>query len=118
MALENQSRTVWLGEDVVIPYGPIQDGDGNNIDFSGSTITWRLTTKPGGGETVVSKTTGGGITLLAGDETFEVSIADTDLSGQIARVYYHEVQATLSSGSNVQIQAPSRFHLRPSAIKS
>lgn len=116
MALKNQAVEVWVGEDVVLQYGPIKDSSGSNIDFTGATITWRMTTNPGGGTSILTKTTGSGITLISGNTTFEVAIADTDLASVVAKTYYHEVQVTLSSGVKLQLQAPSRFRLQPSAI--
>lgn len=112
MALKNKTVEAWVGEGLVIPYGPFTDKDGATIDFTGYTITHRITTKPGGGDTINSETAA----LVSGNQEFTVTIAAADLSSQTPKVYWHEVQAAPGSGDPWQLQAPSRFILRASAI--
>lgn len=113
MALKNKTVEAWIGEGLVIPYGPITDKNGANISFASTTITHRITTKPGGGDTINSETA----VNVSGDEAFTVTIAASVFPSTLTpKVYYHEVSVNPAAGDPYQLQAPSRFVLHASAI--
>lgn len=116
MAIKNQTREMWMGEDVVIPFSSLTDSNGDAIDFTGAAISWKLTSKLGGGDTLVAKTESAGIAIAVGGASFEVTLDwSADFTNVNPKVYYHECLATLSGGTPIQVLAPSRFIIHASA---
>ena len=88
---------VWQGEDRVFTFGPILDGAGTQIDFTGMTITAAITAKPG----VTSQATPT-CAVVAGGATITVSLTDTQIGGLSAGKHFWEVLAN-NAGATFQI---------------
>lgn len=115
MAIKNQTREMWEGEDITLPFSSLTDSAGNAIDFTGATISWKITSKRGSGDTILERTVGTGITIAVGGASFEVVVDySADIPSATPKVYYHQCQAVLSGGTPIQILAPSRFIIHAS----
>lgn len=102
---------VWQGEDRTFTFGPIRDGAGDQIDFTGMTITSAVTAKPG----VTSQATATG-SVAGGGATFTVTWTDTQLGGLSAGKHYWEVLALTGSTTFQILDSHSVFLVKGSVL--
>ena len=113
-----QDLEFYLGENWIVDF-EVNDGNDANIDITGATLQWRLSTLPG--TTVMTRTVGDGLTITAGTTglcTLSVTALHQNTGGVLSRTNYQwEFRVTTTLGT-ISVQAGGALYVHPSLLAS
>lgn len=99
-----------IGEDFVLTF-TVKDANDVAVNLTGATVAWTMKTHPLS-PTAILSAAGGGIPSGGDNNTFTITIADTNTDAIEPRVYFHTVKVTDSS-ANETIVATGYGEFKP-----